>query len=376
MATNPMQRKQRISFILGMLIMFVISALIIAFLYTQVIKKQEAELSKYKTSRKDVYVVRQDIKSGQVLTADMFTKKNVEGAAVPTGATSDVATTLLSASLSTTDGRAIYYHPGTPGNSEDPAYYYIMADQNECRIYKTNQSGVQELASYLSASDSAYYYEGSESSSSKKNIEIAQNAVIAKVDMGANTIITNSLISRSDEITTNDLRKEEYNVISLPVDLAPGEYIDVRLVLPNGQNYIVVSKKKVTIPIVNGIYLSDTIQMNLTEEEILKMSCAIIENYQMAGSKLYASRYIEAGTQSAAYVTYQPNNYVITLAKNDKNLLKSAMKSLNERMLKDIDKAVSDYGSSEGINSKTETSITSTQEQRKNYLQTLPAIAQ
>ena len=86
--------------------------------------------------------------------------------------------------------------------------------------------------------------------------------------MGANTVLTSNLINRADQITTNDLRKEEYNVISLPVDLAPGEYIDVRLLLPNGQNYIVTSKKKVTIPVVNGQYLSDTIQMNLTEEEI------------------------------------------------------------------------------------------------------------
>ena len=168
------------------------------------------------------------------------------------------------------------------------------------------------------------------------------------------------------------LRKEEYNVISLPVDLKPGEYIDVRLLLPNGQNYIVVSKKQVSIPVVNGQYLSDTIQMNLTEEEILMLSCAIVENYQMNGSKLYASRYTEAGMQEASNKTYQPNDYVINLIKNDSNVLESAIKGLNERGIKDIDNAVRNQGSEENIQNKSETSIQSTQDQRKNYLLSLP----
>ena len=37
-----------------------------------------------------------------------------------------------------------------------------------------------------------------------------------------------------------------------------------------------------------------------------------------------------------------------------------------------IDKSVSDDGKSENIGTKSETSITSTQDQRKSYLQTLP----
>ena len=203
---------------------------------------------------------------------------------------------------------------------------------------------------------------------------MSDNTVIAKVDLNANTVITSSLITRGDEVTSNDLRKEEYNVVSLPVDLAPGEYVDIRFTLPNGQNYIVVSKKQVKIPIVNGQYSSDTIQMNLTEEEILIMSCAIVENFQIDGSKLYATRYTEAGLQSAAIKTYTPNQYVLNLIKSDKNIVSSAMKSLNERNTKDIDSAISKDGKEENISTKNQTSITSTLEQRKNYLQTLTAV--
>ena len=41
MATNPMQRKSRISFLLGMLLMLIIAALVIAFLYMKIRSQQE-----------------------------------------------------------------------------------------------------------------------------------------------------------------------------------------------------------------------------------------------------------------------------------------------------------------------------------------------
>ena len=41
-----------------------------------------------------------------------------------------------------------------------------------------------------------------------------------------------------------------------------------------GQDYIVISKKKVTVPDVSVEYLTDTIKMKMAEEEILIMSNA------------------------------------------------------------------------------------------------------
>ena len=71
MATNPMQKKTRNSFILGMLLMLVIALLVVALLYMK-IKNQETELEKYKTSTTNVYILNRNVKSGQVLTTDMF----------------------------------------------------------------------------------------------------------------------------------------------------------------------------------------------------------------------------------------------------------------------------------------------------------------
>ena len=376
MATNPMQRKSRISFILGMLVMLIIAALVVAFLYMK-IKNQETEIQKYKLASSFVYVLNQDVKSGQVLTDDMFTQQQVTRTAIPANATNDVVTTLASYSLATKDGMSIYYNPGVAGDLENPSYYYVGNASDKKPIYKMDEQGKESYAMSLKASDKAYFYTDA-NKTQKKDIEISENAVVAKVDMNANTVLTSSLVSRTEEITSDDLRKEEYNVISLPVDLAPGEYVDIRLMLPNGQNYVVVSKKKVTIPVVNDQYLSDTIQMNLTEEEIMIISSAIVENFKTSGSKLYATRYTEAGMQEAATMTYYPNSDVQSAIQNDPNIVIKAIQGIlknREQIRKSIDSAIHENESTEeNMSTKTETSITSTQEQRKNYLQTLPVI--
>lgn len=369
MATNPMQKKSRISFLLGMLLMLIIAAAVIAMMFMKM-KTQQDEITKLKSGIKKVYVLNKNVKSGQILTSDMFAMKEVSTSAIPANATTDIISTLASYSLATKDGRAIYYNVGTPGNSENPSYYYVGTVEEKKPIYITDDQGKGVLASSLNVNDKAFFFEGA-NNTQKVDVEISSNAVAAKVDMNANTVITGSLITRTEEVVTDDLRKVEYNVINLPVDLQPNEYIDVRLTLPNGQNYIVVSKKSVTIPYVNSQYLADTIQMNLTEAEILTLSCAIYENYQMKGSKIEAVRYTDAGLQAAATETYQPNNYVYTLIKNDANIVDKAIKGINERKLKDIDNALSKYEDEGDLSAKVNSGLTSTLEQRRNYLQTL-----
>ena len=405
MATNPMQRKSRISFLLGMLVMLVIAAIIIALLYMKINSQQE-EIKKYVQTTTKVYTLKQDVKSGQVLTSNMFDLTDVPISTVPSGATTNIKTTLSSYSLTDTTGRTIYYHPvgvdftagesattanttNTSGNSgasnladsttdfKNQAFYYLSRTVEtgttktvyKYPLYVTSTDGKESLADSLKSKDKAHFYQNGTSTQATE-ITIAENAVVAKVDMNTNSVITTSLISRADEIISNDTRKQEYNVVSLPVDLQPNEYVDIRFMLPNGQDYIVVSKKKVTIPVSNGAYLADTIQMNLSEEETLLMSSAIVESFEMKGSKLYATRYTEAGLQEAASETYTPNSYVITAIKNDKNIVDSAIKQLNSRK-NDIDTAMSQFGTEENIQTKADASATTTLEQRRNYLQTL-----
>ena len=102
---------------------------------------------------------------------------------------------------------------------------------------------------------------------------------IAKIDLKVGTVITDNMVQESDDKTTADIRKQEYNTVILPTQIQSGDYIDVRLRLSNGVDYIVVSKKKVEIPEINGVESANTIDINLNETEIMVMSNAIIERF-------------------------------------------------------------------------------------------------
>ena len=435
MATNPMKKKFRSGLIIGILITFIIAAIIIAFLIMQ-IQEQQEEIDTYNQGLVNVYTLNQNVQSGQALTSDMFTLSTVSSTTVPTNATGDITTTLSSYSLSDDVGHNIYVASDDDGNTlytdgeyelkkyesdsvvyyvdvnddnnktiilngkyaddldnEEKAgqtagtittYYQVEVDGNQYTIYTVDSEGSEIIATSLEAGEEVYYYETQsedegeiiqteETEETKEVITIMSNIVVAKVDMNANTVITSSLVARSDEKTTDDLRTMEYNVITLPTELMTGDVVDIRFLLPNGQDYIVVAKKEVTVPMANGSYLTDTIQMNLTEKEILYMSCAIVECFQIEGSKLYVSIYTEAGLQEEAEITYYPNNDVINLVQSDDNVLDDAIEGIKDRrsQINEELNAIDEETASELITSEMEESIESSEEARQNYLQGL-----
>ena len=142
---------------------------------------------------------------------------------------------------------------------------------------------------------------------------ISENKV-AKIDLKAGTIITEEMIENSDEKTTNDTKLQEYTMIVLPTYLEIDDYIDIRLSLPNGQDLIVLSKKRVYD--VNA----DTLWLKMQESEILTLNSAIIESYVIGGSKLYASPYTDPGMQEATTATYVPASEVVSLINSNQNI--------------------------------------------------------
>lgn len=159
---------------------------------------------------------------------------------------------------------------------------------------------------------------------------ITENTV-AKIDLKAGTIITTDMVNEDGRETTSDIRTQEYNMIDLPTQIQNGDYIDIRLMLPNGTDYIVVSKKKVDIPTIAGVESADTIKINVSEEEILLMSNAIVEAYWATGSRLYAAPYVEPGMQEQATPTYMPSDRVVELMNLDPNIVTAAKNALFTR---------------------------------------------
>ena len=199
----------------------------------------------------------------------------------------------------------------------------------------------------------------------------------AKVDLTPGTVLTNDLLYEGEALTS-DVRTQEYNVITLPSQLQTGEYIDIRLRTPDGRNLIVLSYKQVTIPEVDGVPSADCIWIDLSEEEILMMSSAIVESYKMNGAMLYATRYVEPGTQGAATPTYVPNDETITLIHNDPNIVQEAKNELITRYNQNSDtirpgiqNAINHEDAEDNVIDKTEGEISNLQDARESYIDSL-----
>ena len=121
-----------------------------------------------------------------------------------------------------------------------------------------------------------------------------------KVNANAKTIVTSSLFFEEDKEPSMDTRLQEFNMITLPSDLDVGDYIDIRLRFPTGEDYLVIAGKKIQS---FGATESDsnTIFLRLDEEEIVKMGSAIIESYIRDGVLLYANKYVDPDAQLFTY---------------------------------------------------------------------------
>ena len=310
MATNPMQRKARNSFLLGMLLMLVISGAVIALLFMQLMNLQKKEKETMAASV-NAYVLNQDVSSGQVITTDMLSTQVVNRNLVPSNATSDISI-IENYSLQDKEGNDVY----TKIENGQAKLFIKIASKNN-----------KEYELKLSDTNNYYIEEGTE----KTYVDLNSVPLVAKVTMKKNTLITTELLSKSDNMVQDDRRKQEYNMLVLPTDLATGDYIDVRLMMPSGQDFIVVAKKEVELPVIGGVDSPDTIWINLTEDEILHMSCAIVDAFQKNGAKLYATKYTEAGMQAAATPTYPLNESTLDILQNDPNVLEKAMNAIRSR---------------------------------------------
>lgn len=359
MATNPMQRKARNSFLLGMLVMLLIAGVVIALLVMQLMNKIKEEKEELQASVK-AYVLNQDVSSGQVITTNMLTLQTVNRNLVPSNATSDISL-ITNYALQDKEGNDIY----------------TKTKNNETQLYIT-KNGTEYEVKQEEETDNYYITKNN----NKEYLELNSVPLIAKVTMKRNTLLTTELLSKSDNVVQDDVRKQEYNMVVLPMDLTTGDYIDIRAMFPNGQDFIVVAKKEIEVPIIDGIDSADTIWMNLSEDEILHMSCAIIDVAQVKGAKLYATKYTEAGMQKAAKPTYPVNESTSKLLQNDPNVLEKAMNEIRTRYSEGnsaelrnsyINSSINAQGDQAQSNLETnmQESTTNSKNSRKEYLESL-----
>lgn len=157
------------------------------------------------------------------------------------------------------------------------------------------------------------------------NAEARTQLVGRKVrcNISSGTILTPDLLMTEEEAVSGILHYPiELTFESLPVTLKPGDIIDLRLLLSNGEEYVVLDHKKV-----EDIYNS-TITLHITEEE----NAIVNSLYNDLGvysscTKAYLFKYLEPGNKQTLsfypvvsdmedFLMYNPNITDITRCVN------------------------------------------------------------
>ncbi|WP_059042939.1 SAF domain-containing protein [Paenibacillus rubinfantis] len=142
----------------------------------------------------------------------------------------------------------------------------------------------------------------------------------AKIALRSLTPLTQTLLYEAEPVP-DDLRWREMAFVQLPKLLKELDVIDIRIQFPTGQDYILLSKKKVEK------LSSETLTVTLGEAEILSLSSAIVDAYLHKAS-IYALAYVEPNLQSKPVPTYPVNEGVMELIRKDPNIVQKAEQSL------------------------------------------------
>ncbi|MCH1639068.1 SAF domain-containing protein [Paenibacillus timonensis] len=142
----------------------------------------------------------------------------------------------------------------------------------------------------------------------------------AKISLSSRTPLTKTLLYEEEPIP-DDLRWRDMAFVQLPQTLKEQDVIDIRIQFPTGQDYILLSKKKVET------LNSGTLTVTLGEAEILSLSSAIVDAYLHKAS-IYALAYVEPNLQGKPFPTYPVNEGVMELIREDPNIVQKAEQSL------------------------------------------------
>ncbi len=161
-------------------------------------------------------------------------------------------------------------------------------------------------------------------SSSPTNL-IGYGAVgkIAKYNIPANIPLVGSMFG--DEVVTVDERIQEVTSVKLPSGLVEGEYIDIKMKMASGLEYIVIPQIKVRKITGNAI------DLYLDEENLYYLNSAIVDVYLSEGaSELYGVRYVDPATQ------IKVGDFIIDEDGNQVSITDIAKRDLVEKIEKDV----------------------------------------
>lgn len=168
------------------------------------------------------------------------------------------------------------------------------------------------------------------------------STAIVDMDEGL-TVMVNMVTPLTIE---KDTREYEIQVANLMVDQSENDFVDIRIMFPDGSDFLVLPKKQI-----KNLSLEECVFWTyLNEEEILRLASATIDAYTITGTKIYATRYVESNLQEDATPTYLVNSVVQEMmntssAYYDVNLLTKATTTLNAQARENLESRL--YGLTE-----------------------------
>ncbi len=216
---------------------------------------------------------------------------------------------------------------------------------------------------------------------------------VAKYNILANVALTQNMFS-TEENTRTDIRSQEVNTVVMPSDLVEGDKVDIRIMYPNGTDYIVLAQKNI------DKIAGQTMWIKIGEDERLLLNSAMVDSFLKQGTKLYATKYADADSQiklnddtvkkAEGYVkeeiqkqadkiksstedelttvmfemiskfknfsvtvsrtteNYQPNAQVMEMMKSNSNIIDEAKAKLSEEARQNLENGVSAYQTTNG----------------------------
>jgi len=177
----------------------------------------------------------------------------------------------------------------------------------------------------------------------------------ARTDLKANTTLVGSMIYE-EETLGNDVREGEYSFIDLPTKLKNEDFVDIRIQFPNGDDFVLLSKKQVIDT------LGLTVWMNMDEGEQLTMSSAIVDAF-VEEAKIYAMPYVDGPMQVASQMTYPVKKNVLELIKDTPNIVNIAKLNLETQNRARLDAGIAEMD--ERLRQKLRQGEAQTESQRK-----------
>lgn len=148
------------------------------------------------------------------------------------------------------------------------------------------------------------------------NLVTSADEIIGKyfrVSLSDGTVLTKEDIV--DERIDNTQRYYDVVLDEIPIGLKEGDYIDIRITFPFGEDFIAIAHKKV-IQLNSGIP-----KLILNESEIFTYQSMLVDKAIYPGAKIYAVAYYDAGAQPTAEVYYPLNKNLAELSTFNPNLI-------------------------------------------------------